>query len=176
MSESSPNPELMAALALHYDDLVTYIRRRFSSRDFARDLVHDVCVQMLEKPPRESIALPLAFLRRTVFNRALDRLRSERTRQAYLNLPVSPLAGIDDWDGAQALDFEQQLAALLAIIEALPARQRQIFLLHRIHGMAQRDIAGELEISINMVTQHFSRALRTIAWQWEPARRACQAR
>ncbi|HYQ50442.1 MAG TPA: sigma factor-like helix-turn-helix DNA-binding protein, partial [Pseudomonas sp.] len=42
---------------------------------------------------------------------------------------------------------------------------------HRIHGMAQRDIAEELEISTNMVTQHFNRAMRAIISRWEPARR-----
>ena len=43
----------MTALALHCDDLVDYIKRRFHGRDFLRDLMHDVCVcvQMLEKPP-----------------------------------------------------------------------------------------------------------------------------
>lgn len=167
----TPHP-LMTALALHYDDLVDYIKRRFHGRDFARDLMHDVCVQMLEKPPREPIATPLAFLRKTAFNRAIDRIRAERTRQAHLNVHVPEYLSVDDWDGAQALDFEQQLAALLDIIQALPVRQRQVFLLHRIHDMSQREIAEELGISVNMVTQHFGRAMKTIAQHWEPARRA----
>lgn len=162
----------MTTLALHYDELVDYIKRRFHGRDFARDLMHDVCVQMLEKPPREPIATPLAFLRRTAFNRAIDRIRAERTRQAYLQGHVAEYAGVDEWDGAQALEFEQQLTALLDIIHALPMRQRQVFLLHRIHGMPQRDIAEELGISVNMVTQHFGRAMKTIALNWAPARRA----
>lgn len=34
----------MTALALHYDDPVDYIKRRFHGRDFVRDLMHDVCV------------------------------------------------------------------------------------------------------------------------------------
>lgn len=174
MSDLPPNPHLMAALALHYDDLVDSLRRRFHGRDFARDLVHDVCVQVLEKPPAHSISQPLAFLRRMTFNRAIDRLRAERIRQAHLNQPLPPEAAVDNWDGAQALDFEQQLTALLAIIEALPARQRQVFLLHRIHGMPQKEIAEELGLSLNMITQHFGRAMRAIAQQWEPARRACQ--
>lgn len=105
MSNSSANPQLMAALALHYDDLVEYIRRRFNGRDFARDLVHDVCVLVMEKPPQESIKLPLAFLRRTAFNRAIDRLRAERVRQEYQLNPMSAQATVDDWDGAKALDF-----------------------------------------------------------------------
>ncbi|MBS7846357.1 RNA polymerase sigma factor [Pseudomonas fluorescens] len=162
----------MAALALHYDDLVDYIKRRFHGRDFARDLIHEVCVQMLEKPPRDPIATPLAFLRKTAFNRAIDRIRAERTRQAHLNGHVPEYLSVDDWDGAQALDFEQQLAALLDIIQALPVRQRQVFLLHRIHDMSQREIAEELGISVNMVTQHFGRAMKTIGQHWEPARRA----
>lgn len=162
----------MAALALHYDDLVDYIKRRFHGRDFARDLMHEVCVQMLEKPPRDPIATPLAFLRKTAFNRGIDRIRAERTRQAHLNGHVPEYLSVDDWDGAQALDFEQQLAALLDIIQALPVRQRQVFLLHRIHDMSQREIAEELGISVNMVTQHFGRAMKTIGQHWEPARRA----
>jgi len=174
MSDSSSNPQLMAALALHYDELVEYIRRKFSRRDFARDLVHDVCIQMLEKPPKEKIALPLAFLRRTTFNRAVDWLRAERTRQIHASVPLSPGSGIDAWDGAHQLDFEQQLNALLDIIQSLSPRQRQVFLLHRIHGMAQRDIAVELGVSANMITQHFNHAMRAIVQRWEPARRLCQ--
>lgn len=42
----------MTALAPHYDELMDYIKRCFHGRDFARDLMHDVCVQMLEKPSR----------------------------------------------------------------------------------------------------------------------------
>lgn len=175
MSTSPPNTQLLAALALHYDDLVEYIRRRFNGRDFARDLVHDVCVQVMEKPPQEPIKLPLAFLRRTAFNRAIDRLRAERVRYDYQSGPMAAQPGVDEWDGAKALDFEQQLTALLAIIEGLPARQRQVFLLHRIHAMAQREIAEELGISANMVNQHFARAMRSIVQKWEPARRACGA-
>ncbi|MFK3723996.1 RNA polymerase sigma factor [Pseudomonas monteilii] len=177
MTMSPPNPELISALALHYDDLVAYIRRRFHGTQFARDVVHDVCLQLLEKPPQQVVKLPFAFLRRTSFNRAIDRRRADITREAYFE----PTAEVPDWhvhgvDGAAALEFEQQLEALLAIIEALPARARQVFLLHRIHDMPQREIADALEISVNMVTQHFARAMRDIARHWEPARLALAGR
>lgn len=170
MSPHSSRPPLIAVLTAHYDELVDYLRRRFRGRDFARDLVHDVCIQVLEKPPQEPVKLPLAFLRRTLSNRAIDRLRAEQVRHGYASrYALQPQE--DEWDGASAVDFDQALTALLAIIDALPARQRQVFLLHRIHDMAQKDIAAELGISANMVTQHFNRAMRTIAQQWEPARR-----
>ena len=176
MSKTSPNEELMTALTLHYDALVEYIRLRFNGKHFARDLVHDVCIQILEKPPKEKVALPLAFLRKVSFNRAVDRIRAERTRSLYVQTHMSPEEGMDSWDGARAVEFEQHVRALLAIIEALPARQRQIFLLHRIHGMPQREIADELGISLNMVNQHFGRAMAAIIQRWEPARRLMQRR
>ncbi|MBB3101889.1 RNA polymerase sigma factor [Azomonas macrocytogenes] len=167
----------MNTLALHYDDLVEYIRRRFSGSQFAHDVVHDVCVQLLEKSPQQPIAQPFAFLRRVSFNRAIDRSRSDCARNArFKGMAELPDNRSHDCDGAMALDFEQQLKALLAIIEALPARPRQIFLLHRIHGMPQREIADELGISLNMVTQHFSRAMRAIVLHWEPAQRAVRPR
>ncbi|HWV11022.1 MAG TPA: RNA polymerase sigma factor [Pseudomonas sp.] len=177
MTKSLHDAELIGALALHYDDLVDYIRRRFQGTQFAREVVHDVCLQLLEKPPRQPIHLPFAFLRRASFNRAIDRRRADSTRAAYFETT----ADVPDWhahelDGAAALDFEQQLDALLAIIDGLPARARQVFLLHRIHGMPQREIAEELGISSNMVTQHFTRAMRTIARDWEPARQALGGR
>ena len=173
MSKPAHDAELISAPALHYDDLVAYIRRRFQGSQFAREVVHDVCLQLLEKPPQQAVKLPFAFLRRASFNRAIDRRRADNTRDAYFELSDE----VPDWhvhelDGAAALDFEQQLDALLAIIDALPARARQVFLLHRIHDMAQREIAEELGISVNMVTQHFARAMRSIARDWEPARRA----
>ncbi|MGE8410300.1 MAG: RNA polymerase sigma factor [Pseudomonas sp.] len=177
MTKSSSNPELIGALALHYDDLVEYIRRRFQGSQFAREVVHDVCVQLLEKPPRQPVTLPFAFLRKVSFNKAIDRRRADNTHSRFIDFT----AEVPDWhvhelDGAASLDFEQQLEALLAIIEALPARARQVFLLHRIHGMAQREIASELGVSLNMVTQHFSRAMQAIARDWEPARRALARR
>lgn len=173
MTRSSHDAALVDALTLHYDELIEYIRRRFKGSQFAREVVHDVCVQLLEKPPQQPIKLPFAFLRRATFNRAIDRRRADGTRDARFE----SVAEVPDWhvhelDGAAALHFEQQLDALLAIIDALPARARQVFLLHRIHDMPQREIAEELGISVNMVTQHFARAMRTIARDWEPARLA----
>lgn len=166
---ASTENDLLRALALHYDDLVEHIRRRFANQHFARDVVHDVCLQILEKPPLTGIKLPIAFLRRATVNRAIDRRRAESTRRLYVQSQIGLAEQhCDNVDGAMALEFEQRLRALLAVVESMPARQRQVFLLHRIHGMAQLDIARELEISLNMVAQHFMKAMRTLEQRWRP--------
>ena len=64
MSHSSANTSLLAALVRHYDELVDSVRRRFGDRHTAREVVHDVCVQLLEAPEKEGVRVPLALLRK----------------------------------------------------------------------------------------------------------------
>jgi len=170
MSPISSHSVLIITLAYHYKDLVDYVRYHFGDHQFAHDVVHDVCLQLIEHPPQEAIHAPLAFLRRAMKNRAIDRCRGDERQRRYIDSVAEvPEIQVYDTDGATILDFTQRLEALKRIIDDLPPRQRQVFLLHRLHGMPQLEIAQELGISRNMVTQHFSRAMATIqrTWCWE---------
>lgn len=164
---------LLRTLERHYEELVAYVRRRFHERGggFAREVVHDVCVQVLEAPPAQALHTPLAWLRVASSHRAIDRCRADEHRLAL----IEPVAELPDTaahghDGAEALAFRQHLAALVRIVEALPPRARQVFLLQRVHGVPQQEIAEAMGISRNMVAQHHGRAMRAIVEQWEPAR------
>lgn len=164
---SPQHSPLIIALVYHYDELVSDLRHHFGDKHFAQDVVHDVCVQLIEHPPREAIRTPFAFLRQAVKHRAIDRCRQHMTQQRYI--AEAQTLGQDSshyHDGARALAFMQKLEALKCIIERLPDRQRQIFLLHRLHAMPQQEIADAIGISRNMVTQHFNRALASIQMQW----------
>lgn len=162
---------LLVTMAYHYDGLVDYVRRNFSQsrydRHFAHEIVHEVCIHLLNNPPQQPVHTPLAFLRTMLKHQAIDYTRKTETRARYIDyVEHTPDCHIHDQDGANALDFSQKLDALKNIIESLPPRQRQIFLLHRLHDMPQQEIADALSISRNMVTQHFTRALASIASQW----------
>jgi RNA polymerase sigma-70 factor (ECF subfamily) len=165
---------LLTTLEHHYDELVDYVRRRYRERagdgGFAREVVHDVCVQVLEAPPAQPVHTPLAWLRTASSHRAIDRCRADDYRAGLVESAADlPDTHVHGHDGAAALDFQQQLTALVRIIEALPPRARQVFLLQRIHGVPQQEIADAMGISRNMVAQHHQRAMRAIVAQWEPA-------
>lgn len=171
-STADPSTPLLLALERHYEDLVDYVRRRFSGRGFERDVVHDVCLQLIDRPPEGEIRAPLAFLRRASANRAVDWTRAEAVRASVVDsVPELPDTAVHHDDGARLLQGRQEFDALVRIVEALPARARQVFLLHRVHDMPQQAIADAIGISRNMVAQHFARAMRTIENEWEPARR-----
>lgn len=163
----SEHSKLVVALVYHYDELVSYVRRRFGDQHFARDVVHDVCLEIMERPPQLAVQTPMAFLRQLSRHRAIDRYRQYQTQQSHLNQLQQTAAQSHHVDGERVLHFVQRLEALKRIIEALPARQRQVFLLHRLHDMPQQEIADALGISRNMVTQHFNKAMGAIQRQWE---------
>jgi RNA polymerase sigma factor (sigma-70 family) len=161
------NSSLVVTLVYHYDHLVNYVRHHFGDWHFAQDVVHDVCMELIERPPQQEVHTPLAFLQHLLKHRAIDRCRSQQVQQRHIADMQATASTFSTHDGAHILHFKQKLAALITIIEQLPARQRQVFLLHRLHQMPQQEIADELGISRNMVTQHFGKAMSAIQRAWE---------
>lgn len=152
--------DLLTALVRHYEDLVAHVRHGplacWAHQGIAREVVHDVCAELIESPPRQPSRTPLAFLHTVCSRRAIDRWRQEQRHAHWVEyvdvLPEQPLP--DTGDPARILDGRQRLALLADCIHALPPRCRDVFVMHRIHGVAQQDIATHLGISIKTVEKH----------------------
>lgn len=153
---------LVAALVRHYDELIDYLRRRIGSRGgdhgAAGDVLHDVCLELLETPPRVPVHTPLAFLRRVVSRRAIDLYRREQGRLAWVDslddLPETADGRPGGRDPAAIVAGRRRLAALAAAIAALPPRCREVFVLHKIHEIPQGEVAARLDISPKTVEKH----------------------
>ncbi|WP_343216034.1 sigma-70 family RNA polymerase sigma factor [Collimonas antrihumi] len=154
---------LLVALTRHYDELVEHVRRRFGDKSFAREVVNDVCVQLLENPPPENKGTPLALLRHISTCRAIDRYRADAARNAWLeSVAIMPDTQIHMHDGESILCGMQTLEALQRAVERLPSRCREVFLLHKIQEMPQQEVAEKLGISRKMVGKHLMRAMTAI--------------
>ena len=161
----STHPPLFAALLRHYDELVDHVRRRFGDRHFARDVLQDVCVQLLERPPAGEVVQPLAFLRLVSTHRAIDRFRAESTRQSHAeawHADTGAMAGATP-DIADAIAHRQAVDRLEQCIAALPPRCQEVFILHRLHELPQQEVALRLGISRGMVARHMARAMALLA-------------
>ncbi|MWL89001.1 sigma-70 family RNA polymerase sigma factor [Cupriavidus sp. SW-Y-13] len=160
------HPPLFAALLRHYDELVDHVRRRFGDRHFARDVLQDVCVQLLERPPSGEVKQPLAFLRHVTTHRAIDAYRAQRTRQAHADAGHADGSRIEDLqspDVAEDIAHRQMVDHLERCIAALPQRCREVFILHRLHDLPQHEVALRLGISRGMVARHMARAMSLLA-------------
>lgn len=117
----------------------------------------------MENPPAAEIRAPLSYLRKASMNRAMDRSRHEKVSGNYIaGLSSDEGEGIHFYDGAAALEFAQKIEQIKKMIDALPKKQRQVFLLHQLYEIPQHEIAIEMGISANMVSRHFIKALENI--------------
>ncbi|GAB7563626.1 hypothetical protein LG202_16650 [Methylobacillus methanolivorans] len=130
-----------------------YVRRRFGCKMFAREIVHDVCVHLLEKPAIEA-RQPIALLKRISHNMAVNECRSEsvRTRLIESMAELPDTASVPDH--AAALDAQREVQLLAQAIEQLPPRCKQVFIMHKVHGLPQSEVAAQLGISVKMVERH----------------------
>lgn len=153
---------LLAALREHYGELVRHVRQHAArlggDPHCARDVVHDLCVELIAAPPAQPVHTPLAFLREMSRRRAIDHYRRQATQARWIDSCDTPPdvadAGSFGCDPVLALASRQALRQLVAAIEALPPRCRDVFVLCRIHEYTQPATAEYLGISLKTVEKH----------------------
>lgn len=155
MLHPRPSSLLLAALVRHYDELVEQLRWRFGDRGLAREVVHEVCVDLLERPRHDPVSVPLALLWRMSHDRAVDRMRAQDRERRWLDVVESvPDTAADQADGLCTLQARQELELLSRTIEAMPTRCRHVFVMHKIHEMPHAEVAQRLGISHKTVEKH----------------------
>ncbi|MBS7532398.1 sigma-70 family RNA polymerase sigma factor [Ancylobacter sonchi] len=137
-----------------------FFQRRLRNREDAADATQETFLRMLDVPPTTIIENPQAYL----FQVAKSVARSASVRRsAEASLFVSEEAAMtaaDDAPGQERILLgRQQLLLMAKAIEQLPNRCQQVFILSRLHGLANGEIAELLGISRNMVEKHIIRAL-----------------
>ncbi len=57
----------------------------------------------------------------------------------------------------------QRLKRVMAAIDAMPPKRREVFLLHRVDDLTYAQIARRLDVSIKTVEKHFALAMRQLS-------------
>jgi RNA polymerase sigma-70 factor (ECF subfamily) len=173
---------LRAALIEHRAALLRYLIARRVPPDEAEDIVQDLVVKLADHASGP-VAEPRAYLYRMAENLLLDRIRSAGRRRGREQAWVAAQAGAsldadDRPSPEQALIARERLAVVAAALAALPERTNFVFRRYRIDGMPQREIAGELGISLSAVEKHLQKAYQVVvdtqrrldAEPWAPQR------
>jgi RNA polymerase sigma-70 factor (ECF subfamily) len=137
--------------------------RRFDNAADAEDAAHDAVESLLRKADTEaSAAHARHYLYQVAGHRAIDAWRrTDRFEHiAWHNVseeahPVAP-------DPQEPAMTSQLLRALSAALDELPLNCRQAFVLNRIEGWTQREIAKSLKLSPSTVERHIARATQYI--------------
>lgn len=150
------------AIAAHYHEIRTAIRRHGAGRSQATEIVHDLYLQLSRRPERILGKTSLrAFLIRAAINLGIDRARRaafEALLFQSLDMDVHPMPAVTLQADAR-IDLPRRLKALRLAILALPPQRRDVFIAHRLAGMGKDEIAERLGITRGMVNRHLRKAM-----------------
>ena len=147
----------------HEGELRAWLQRRVVARADVEDIVQECYCQLAQLTDVAHIVVPRAYL----FTMA--RHLAERQRRRSRVVRIEPL---NEWDDEHCDHDEpsperiavarQELGRVQAALETLSERARRIFMMRRVEGMAQKDIARVLGVSEAVVENEASRSLRAV--------------
>lgn len=138
--------------------------RWMGDRDLADDVVQEACIKLMQGPPPRCVQQPVAYCMRVVQHLCIDHLRRRQAeRQVFVeedeDIDLQTCAGTPE----HVAIGRQRLQGVDRCLRGLPARTRQAFVLHRLHGHTQQEVADRLGVSITLVNFMVHDALQALA-------------
>lgn len=146
-----------------------FFQRRTRNATEAQDLTQEVFVRILSQNETRSVNNPEAYVFTAASNLLRERGRRAHVRGiAYAGAVDSDLceflrSGSEDFTPERIVAGKEAIELIIAGMAELGERTRSIFILHRIEGMKQKDIASSLGISVSAVEKHLGKALAYLA-------------
>ena len=154
------NPQRYFSTQFHnyYRPLCLFALRLLDNADEAEDVVQDTFAALWEKRDTlHKIVSIKSYLYTAVRNNCLMKLRSKKEFDS-----VEELQLMDEYTPEEVIARAELEAKLWKMIDDLPERQREIFLMAKRDGMAYREIAEETGLSVKTVENHVTRALKSL--------------
>lgn len=171
------NRRIVETITRERGRLGNFIRQRVPDPGDAEDILQDVFFELVEayRLPKP-IEQAGAWLFRVAKNRIVDRFRKKREEP----LPQAQgTDGEDDYwleqalpslDGGPEAAYQRArlLEAISAALEALPARQRDIFIAHELDGQSFKDMAAQSGENVNTLLSWKRQAVLHLRKQLQP--------
>lgn len=142
----------------HQGWLLGWLRRRLGDAFLAADLSHDTFVRLLGRDQPAAIREPRALLTTIANGLVLNLRRHQRIERAYLEALALLPEPFEPSPEARAVLLET-LTEIDRLLDALPARVREAFLMAQLDGLRQADIARRLGLSIPTVKRYIARGI-----------------
>lgn len=157
-AEQDAGTRIAALFEAHNRALLRFLTCRLRSTQEAKEVAQEAYVRLLQLDSPAGVGYLRAFLFKTAANLAADRLKSASRRGRIDKLdffdqePATP-------SPESGIAAQQELSALIKIIDELPAKCRYAFIMHRFQGNSLAEVAAHMGLTERMVRLYVERAL-----------------
>lgn len=145
----------------HEQALRSWLSRRQPLGLEIDDIIQEAYAILADLETVEDIRFPRAYLFQVVRSVIAKHVRRARVVSIRTMDDLSELEHADDRPSPECVAIDRdQLRRLAEAIGAMPDRTQEAFMLRRVEGLPQREIAARMAISENTVEKHISRGLR----------------
>ena len=159
--KSNADAEITAAFTGRRNQLRAVALR--AGREEADDVVQEAFLKVVETSKREEVRTLENLLSRIVRRVAISNFRRRKTRVDYARSELGEGAVDPAADPERALMGAQRLQRVMAVIDAMPLRRREAFLMHRVDELTYPQIARRAGISVKAVEKHMHLAMRHLS-------------
>lgn len=157
-ADAARGAQVQAVYQSHHAWLRGFLQRKLGNASEAADLAHDTFERLIRARLDAPLAEPRAYLRTVAQRLVIGRARRAALETAYAESLAQMPQAVEPSVEARAVVIEA-LEQICEVVDRMPMKARQIFLLAQIEGLSYAQIGERLGISVNAVQKSLARAL-----------------
>ena len=156
--------ENISDVFLSWRDYLARVVSRIVPPHEIEDIVQETYVRACQVKPQEEIKSPGAFMTRIARNLAIDHIKRAESRlvsrmEEDTDGRLNDIRFLADEPFDQVASNEE-FAHFCEAVRDLPLKCRRVFVLKKVYGYSQREIAKELNLSENTIEKHIAKGMK----------------
>lgn len=150
----------------HEARLRAWLGRRVPVGFEVDDIVQESYAILAAKADVAEIRNPRTYMFQVAYSVMLQQLRHARVVPIVAVADIGLLEAAEDQPSPErTVQARDDLRTIQAAIAAMPRQTRQAFVLRRVEGLSQREIAGQMRLSVHTVEKHIARGIKILMEQ-----------
>ncbi len=144
----------------HLAGLKSYLSRFFSSPHDIEDVLQEAYIRSVQAKDISQIKSPKAFLYKVAKNLALNNQAKAANKLTDYMADFDELAVFDnEMQLEDQVNGEKQFVQFCEAVKRLPSQCRKAFVLKKVYGFSNKEVAERLGITVSTVDKHLMKGL-----------------